>query len=389
MQSGASLPECGIPLRGLRHLLVTGALASSLAGLHSSAAGPSPAGAANPVRLLDHGAVCDGASDNSPAISRALAQARQLRRPVLVPAGSCAYGDVIRVDGAVLTGSGPDSVLHALDWRRSAIFMYGTAPEVSNLRLTGVAAPSRQADWEMTRITVFGALGFVIDRVTIDGGAAAGIQTAKGAMHGRITHNVVRNTLSDGIHLTDGARHILVEGNLVESTGDDGIAVVSYRDDHARVSHVTARRNVVRGNRWGRNMSVVGGELVVYEDNLLQDNLAGRACLYIAQDSGEFNTKGSRHVLARRNTLERCGGVLAGHGAAMIYSAGAEANTGISLLENDVRHPRLVGIRVAGPSSNVLLQSNRITGALRELDVPDAAVRVMPYVGGPVGHVVR
>ena len=341
------------------------------------------------MRLVDHGGVCDGVSDNSPALARALARARELRLPVLVPVGQCAYADVIRVDGATLTGSGPGSVLHALDWRRSAIFMSGQAPVVSHLRLSGAAAPLRQADLEMTRITVSGAAGFVIDHVTIDGAAAAGIQTAEGASHGRITNNVVRNTLSDGIHLTDGANHLLVEGNLVESTGDDGIAVVSYRDDRARVSHVTARGNVVRNNRWGRNMSVVGGEYVLYENNLLQNNLAGRACLYIAQDGGELATKASRHVQARRNTLEHCGGILSGHGAAMVYSAGQEANVGISLLDNDVQHPRGAGIRVVGPGSDVLLQSNRVTGAVRPLDVRNAAVRVIPYVGGPVGHAAR
>lgn len=338
------------------------------------------------MRLVDHGAVCDGRTDTAPALARALARGRALRLPVLVPDGVCAYADVIRVDGATLTGSGPDSELRALDWRRSAIFMSGESPVVSHLRLTGVAAPSRQADWEMTRITVFGATGFVIDHVMIDGAAAAGIQTADGATHGRITHNVVRNTLSDGIHLTGGASHILVEDNLVESTGDDGIAVISYRDDPARVSHVTARRNVVRGNRWGRNMSVVGGEHVLYENNLLQNNLAGRACLYIAQDGGELATKGSLNVVARRNTLEHCGGFLLNHGAAMVFSAGQEANAGISLLDNDLRDPRLVGIRVVGPNSDVLLQSNRVTGAMRQLDVRDPAVRVIPYAGGPVGH---
>ncbi|WBY00792.1 right-handed parallel beta-helix repeat-containing protein [Ramlibacter tataouinensis] len=341
------------------------------------------------MRLVDHGGVCDGVSDNSAALARALARARQLRLPVLVPDGPCAYADVIRVDGVTLTGSGPGSVLHALDWRRSAIFMSGAAPVVSHLRLTGAAAPSRRADWEMTRITVFGATDFVIDHVAIDGAAAAGIQTARGATRGRITNNVVRNTLSDGIHLTDGASHILVEGNLVESAGDDGIAVVSYRDDQVRVSHVTARRNVVRNNRWGRNMSVVGGEHVLYEDNLLQNNLAGWACLYIAQDGGDLATKGSRDVLARRNTLEQCGGVFTSHGAAMVFSAGQEANVRISLLDNDVRHPRRVGIRVVGPSSDVLLQSNRVTDAMWPLDVRDPAVRVIPYAGGPVGPAAR
>lgn len=345
-----------------------------------------PAPPAEPVRLADHGAVCDGVTDDSRAIARALARARELRAPVLVPVGTCAYGDIIRVDGATLRGAGERSVLHALDWRRSAIFMSGTSPVVADLKLTEVAAPSRQAPWEMTRITVFGATGFVIDHVVIDGAAAAGIQTAQGATQGRITGNLVKNTLSDGIHLTGGASHLLVEGNVVEATGDDGIAVVTYRRDAARVNHVIARNNVVRDIRFGRNMSVVGGEHVLYENNLLQNNRAGLACLYIAQEGGALPTMGSRHVTASRNTLEHCGGTMTSHAAVMLFSDGQEANADILLQGNDVRGPRSAGIRVRGPHVDVRLQSNRIAGALQPLDIRDAAIQVIPFTGGPVGY---
>ncbi|HEY1227327.1 MAG TPA: right-handed parallel beta-helix repeat-containing protein [Ramlibacter sp.] len=345
-----------------------------------------PASPAEVVRLADHGAVCDGVTDDSRAIGRALARGKELRAPVLVPVGTCAYADILRVDGVTLRGAGERSVLHALDWRRSAIFMSGTSPVVADLKLTGVTAPERQAPWEMTRITVFGATGFAIEHVVIDGAAAAGIQTAQGATQGRITGNVVRNTLSDGIHLTGGASHLLVEGNLVEGTGDDGIAVVTYRRDAARVHHITARNNVVRRIRFGRNMSVVGGEHVLYENNLLQDNLAGLACLYIAQEGGQLPTMASRHVTASHNTLENCGGALTSHGALMLFSDGQEANADILLQGNDVRRPRSAGIRVRGPHVDVRLQSNRIAGALQPLDIRDPSIQVTPFTGGPVGY---
>ena len=253
------------------NLLIAGALASCLATGHQSATAQTSV-AAGAIQLADYGAVCDGATDDSPAIARALAKARELRLPLLIPAGQCAFGDIIRVDGVTLTGTGEGSVLHALNWRRSAIFMSGAGPVVSNVKLTGVAAPSRQAPWEMTKIAIFGATDFVIDHVTIEGSPAAGIQTAQKPTRGRITNNVVRNTLSDSIHMTDGASQILVENNLIENSGDDGIAVVSYKRDGARVNNIIARNNVVRNNKWGRNMSVVGGSQVVYENNLLQNN---------------------------------------------------------------------------------------------------------------------
>jgi hypothetical protein len=375
-----SRSQAGTPVR---RLLLAGALACCLG--HSGASNESARGDAGAVRLVDEGGVCDGVKDNSAALARALARARELRLPVLIPAGQCAYADIIRVDGVSLVGSGPDSVLHALDWRRSAIFMVGAAPRVANLRLTGVAAPSRQADWEMTRITVFGATDFAIDGVTIDGAAAAGIQTADGATRGRITNNVVRNTLSDGMHLSGAASHILVEGNLVESTGDDGIAVVSYWNE-GRVSNITARDNVVRNNRSGRNMSVVGGTHVLYENNFLQNNLAGLACLYIAQEKRGSTTRGSSDITARRNTLENCGGK-SSHAAVMLFSDGLELNERIRLVENDIRPSGQVGIRVFSRFNvDVQLDSNRVTGAARPLDVRDSSVSIVPYTGGRVGY---
>jgi hypothetical protein len=366
--------------------LIVGALASCLAATPQSLTADTSV-AAGAIHLADYGAACDGATDDSPAIARALAKARELRLPLLIPAGRCAFGDIIRVDGVTLTGIGDGSVLHALNWRRSAIFMSGAGPVVANVKLTGVAAPSRQADWEMTKITIFGATDFVIDRVTIEGSPAAGIQTAKAAMRGRITNNTVRNTLSDSIHITDRASQILVENNLIENSGDDGIAVVSYRGDGARVNNITARNNVVRNNKWGRNMSVVGGSQVVYEKNLLQNNLAGYACLYIAQENS-YKTYSALDVKASHNTFQNCGSLRTGHAAAMVYSDGAEANSNITLLGNDVIQNGQDGIRYFGAQANIRLEQNRIRGARRAY-VGGAApgVTVIPYTGGPVGYV--
>jgi hypothetical protein len=70
----------------------------------------------------------------------------------------------------------------------------------------------------------------------------------------------------------------------------------------------------------------------------------------------------------------------------MLFSAGQEPNAHIRLLDNDVRSPGRTGIRVLGPHIDVLLQSNRITGASQPLDIPDPLVQVVPYSGGPVGR---
>ena len=337
--------------------------------------------------MTDYGGVCNGLTDNSNAIARGLADAKVKNLPLIIPAGQCNFSDVIRMDGVKLTGSGASSVLYATNWQRAAIFMYGAAPSVSAVKLTGAPAPGRQAAWESTKITIFGATDFVIDRVTIEGAPAASIQTAQAATRGRISNNTIRNSLSDSIHMTDRASYITVENNIIENSGDDGIAVVSYKYDGGRVNNITVRNNVVRNNQHGRNLSVVGGQKVLYENNLVQGNMAGYACLYLAQENG-YGTYSVLDVNANRNTFENCGSMATGHAAALIYSDGGEANNNITLLSNDIIQNGQDGIRYFGPQTNIRLDQNRIGGA-REAYVGGtvAGVTVIPYTSGSVGYV--
>ncbi|MBC7995102.1 MAG: hypothetical protein H7Z15_17875, partial [Rhizobacter sp.] len=92
-----------------------------------------PAQAPASVAITDFGAVCDGRFDNTDAIARAIAAAKRLGRTVLVPAGVCAYGDVIRLDGVKLAGTGDSSVLHALNPNREANFLLGDGAAVAQV----------------------------------------------------------------------------------------------------------------------------------------------------------------------------------------------------------------------------------------------------------------
>ena len=352
----------------------------------SSTSGSTSTSGAIDIRTT--GAKCDGSFDNSGAIASAIAAAKVKGVAVYVPAGVCAYGDVIRLDGVKLVGAGDASVLYALNPSREAIFVFGNGAEVSLLKLSGRKATARQAAWEATRITLFGAANFVIDKVTIDGSAAAGIQTAKSTNNGRITNNTVKNTLADSIHMTDKASYITLENNRIENSGDDGIAVVSYRNDGGLVNHITARNNVIVNNKWGRQMSVVGGAQVLYENNDLENNLAGAACLYIAQEAS-YSTYGAHDVVARYNTLKTCGGPVTGHGAVMVFSDGQEANTNITLTRNDIVQNGQPGIRVfTALNTGVRVDSNRVQGANPALDIKSPGVTVIPYTSGAVGSLM-
>ena len=342
---------------------------------------------ATDLNITAFGAVCDGKTNNSTAITNAIATAKSKGVGVVIPVGVCAYGAVINLDSVRLIGYGDSSVLYALDTNNESIFMRGTAPEVRSVKLSGVKATTRVAPWEATRITVFGATKFVIDHVTLDGAAAAGIQTAQSANNGTITNNTISNTLSDSIHLADKASYITIENNRISNAGDDGIAIVSSIDEGGLVDHITARNNVVTNNLWGRNMSVVGGSNVLYENNYMEGNSAQYACMYIAQEDS-WATYGSSNVVVQLNTMKNCGGTSTGHGAVTVFSAGSYANTNLAFTRNDITQNGQPGIVVqALMNTAVTVDSNRITGASPALNVASAGAVVTAYTSGAVGYV--
>lgn len=353
------------------------ALLPLAAGAHVTK-GARPALGVDPMRF---GARCDGATDDAPAISAAIASAKTSGLPVLLPAATCAYGTVLTLEGVKLVGRGDESVLWALDPSREAIFLRGSGPEVRNLRLAGVRPTKRAAPWDNARIVAFGARNFVVDNVTIDGSTATGIQTARGATEGIISNNRIRNTLADGIHITGRASYITIVGNVIEGTGDDGIAVVSYQGDGGLTHHITAARNTVSNNRGGRGMSVVGGSDVLYEHNIISNS--GRyACLYLAQEDA-WKTLPISNVTARYNTLINCGSPITGHAAVMLF-ANSLANAGVRILRNDITQGGQKGIRAFGLNTDVTIEGNRVRGAGQALQLP-AGMTATPYSFGTVG----
>jgi hypothetical protein len=358
---------------------------AQLSGGGTATATAPPAGA---IDIRSTGGRCDGSFNNSSAIDSAIAAAKAKRVAVFVPTGVCAYGRVIRLDGVKLVGAGDASVLHALDPHQMAIYMSGSGSEVSHLKLAGRKATAREPNYEGTRIALFGATNFVIDKVTIDGATGAGIQAVRSTNNGRITNNVIRNTLADSIHLTDKSNYITLENNRIENSGDDGIAVVSYRRDGGHTHHITARNNVIVNNKWGRNMSVVGGRYVVYENNRLENNLAGRACVYLAQESS-YATYAAHDVTVRYNTIKNCGSNAVGHGGVHVSSSGEETNTNLTLARNDIVQNGQLGIRVTTGSSGVRIDSNRFQGTANPaVDIRSSGVTVIPYASGLVGYVL-
>lgn len=337
-----------------------------------------------PVNVTAHGAKCDGTTDDQAAITRAIAAAKARALPVLIPAGACAYSDVINLDGVKLVGTGDASVLYALNPLREVIFLRGSGSEVRSLRLTGSKPPGRKPEWEGSRIVAYTASNWVVDNVTIDSSTGTGIQTARESTKGTISNNRITDTMGDSIHITDGASYITITGNTVQRSGDDGIAVVSYQTQ--KISHhVVASGNLVSENKGGRSMSVVGGSDVIYAMNRLSNSRA--ACLYLAQEGAPYNTYADSRINASYNTLTNCGSSAIGHAAVMLFTntTGFE-NAGVTLTRNDINSSAVgaIGVRVFGQNTGVKFDSNRIT-ATEPMRLVTPGVVVNPYVSGPVG----
>lgn len=342
------------------------------------------------VSIVDKGAVADGVTNNIVAIRNAIsAAAIAAHKTAYVPAGDFAYSGVISVSGTVtLVGQGPTSILRGLDWTNRCIRMMGNTPVVKNLALFTNGVGTRQAPWEYTGIHIQGASNFSISNVYIKHNGAAGIQTSHSAGPGTIEQSTLSGTLADSIHLTDEAHDITVSLNKIRKSGDDGIACVSYGYDNGNVKNVTANYNWIEGNLGGRCMTVVGGgPNIRYHNNLMQNNL-NWAGIYIAQEDS-YATLAASNITADYNTVENCGNNAAGHAGIMIFSDGTHTNDSIKMLRNDIicTARNTNGIRYYGPLTNVILDSNKITGAgTAYVGGNHAGVTTTLYTNGNAGY---
>jgi hypothetical protein len=146
-----------------------------------------------------------------------------------------------------------------------------------------------------------------------------------------VAENTIKRTLADAIHMTGGSLNGRVIKNVVRENGDDMIAVVSYMaargtDVSSMTSSMSTLRdqrlnrnimitdNDVKGQYWGRGITVVGGENVTIQHNAISDTTHGAGVL-LARESG-YLSFGVKNVIVRNNTIANV------QTGAPVYSAG-------------------------------------------------------------------
>ena len=309
-----------------------------------------PAGAILPESF---GAKGDGTTDDTAALQAAINSATSGKTVFLSPEKTYRHTKVLKfaTPGVTVSGSG---TLYATNESTSAVHLAANNIIMDGPTLRMGTTLQRWVAFEQMKLRLGNFTGLTVRNVTIDGSAAAGIYV--GGSDNFLLENVtVRDTRADAIHMTGGAANGRVVRPLVSNPGDDGVAVVSYLNDGEIAHDITIESPRVENQRWGRGLSVVGGQNIAFSSPTVTRS-AG-ACVYIAAES-EFNTFGVDGVQISGGTLNQCnqqadvdaadrptptsGRVV--HGAIMVYNSQPNAAiTNVTMSNLDINNTHLDG----------------------------------------------
>jgi hypothetical protein len=339
------------------------------------------------ISVTNCGATPNDTTDDTVAIRTCIARARSQNRHLWFPAGTFYVSERFDIPaGMYVRGAGKwYTKLYGFrypadnDASSRVGFSIGSNVVISDMKISSVINTRMRTRMAIS-LQDF-ASSYVIENLWIEY-TNTGIWLRRGR-NGIVRNNRVRLTYADGIHADMDERNTLIEYNHVRGTGDDGIAVVSGDPTMGGPArNITARRNTVVANYWGRGMAVVGGTNIVYENNIIRDS-AYRAGMMIAieESFATHNVDGVRFV---GNLVVRSGG--ASHGAIFtnIAREGSRAD-GIEILSNEIRYARRFGIWLRGGrwqetevAYNTIVSpgsSAIVNDAVGDIDIHDNIVR--------------
>lgn len=313
-----------------------------------------------------HGAVGDGQQDDTRALQAALAALRPGDTLVLGRGRTYLHRDVLELTTPRTTLTGPGALLASTE-ERSALLVRADGVEVSgvSLRITGTSR--RWTGLTQHRLVVQGSDDVRVHDVRVEGSAGAGVYV-EGSSRFRLERLVVSDTRADGIHLTGGSTDGVVDAPVVQRSGDDGVAVVSYDADPGPSARITVLSPRVDGTTWGRGISVVGGEDILYRDVHVQDSSA--AGVYIATEGAPFDTRPTSRVRVLGAQVLRANRTSSvDHGAVLVVAGGRDRDVSDVVVERvrivDTREQasRQVGVLgVEGSVRAVALRSFVVEG---------------------------
>jgi polygalacturonase len=314
------------------------------------------------------GARGDGVSDDTGALQAAFDQASRTNRAVWLAPGDYLYREQLKIDGVRVVGAGAGSRLVAAEPTQQRILMTGQAPELACVQILYHDLERKGSDHGRKGVMVQDATDFQVRNVFFNGqGFDKAPKFGGGALFiyrsskGRVLNNRFVYTAADSIHITGGSTDILVQGNRIEYSGDDGVAVVNY--GNAVRNNIVILDNTILNNRWGRNISAVGGQDIRILNNHIAGNLADGAGIYIASEKA-YKTAGPERILVQDNTIEGTGGPRKRHGQIMLWTGNDNPVGEVVVRNNTIRDSKKkdLAIVVSNRVNNVVLDSNRADG---------------------------
>jgi hypothetical protein len=320
------------------------------AGACSNLAAP-PTKPSTAKKITDYGVAPSDTKDQTTAIQAAL-DAMKPGEWMVFPAGKYLHSKSlrVRVPGVVLLSEG--ATLLATNADDTAMMMQADNSSLYGFRFHTVTT-TRGSALRHARIVIAPTgnttgprvKGVTVRRNIVENGGAPGTSLANGSSASGIfiyhadsflvAENTVKRTLADAIHVTGGSINGRVIKNTVRENGDDMIAVVSYmasagtsvstllssmstlRDQRLN-RNILITDNDVKGQYWGRGITVVGGENVTIQNNLISDTTHAAGVL-LARESG-YLSFGVRDVIVRNNTIQNV------QTTAPVYSVGDKAS---------------------------------------------------------------
>lgn len=254
-----------------------------------------------PINVLDFGAVGDGTTDDTAAITAMFTYAATLDNPVLYfPAGtylvkSSAAVQYTLTDNMTITGDGMDASI--IQWNAtnsgSTICLFGTAEvstpisnvTIKNIAIRGDHDTSGYVANSSYPILVYNCTGLTIDSIKVTYSRIMGI-VSRACFDVTVTNCVVQYCARDGINTSD-CNYVVITNNRIEFCDDDSIA------GHTDIKNVADRGYVVSGNiiRFCQGIKLLGARSATVTGNTLEYCM-GQGISIQSQDQATANGEG-------------------------------------------------------------------------------------------------
>jgi YVTN family beta-propeller protein/VCBS repeat-containing protein len=230
--------------------------------------------------------------------------------------GPYQYSNVLHVNTSGVQINGGGATLLSTNAAAAALQILASNVSLKNLNLTAPLGLARSDGTNQTRL-VFGGTGNTVSDVNIVGGASVGIYIV-GASNFEIDRVTVQGTAADGVQMTGGSNHGVLNNVTVGGTGDDAIAVVSYSTDAAPCTDIVINNPVVNGTLQARGLVVVGGERITFNNITVRDtSMSG---VFVGSQGGFFGTRSTTDVKVNGGTITRANVTSFPFGSIMVLS---------------------------------------------------------------------